>query len=46
MNANREQSLASLDRIARVLEERKAQLWINHDKLQSEGLRHAPAYYE
>ena len=46
MNVSREQSLASLDRIARVLEERKAQLWINHDKLQSEGLRHAPAYYE
>jgi glyoxylase-like metal-dependent hydrolase (beta-lactamase superfamily II) len=46
MNVNREQSLASLERIARVLEERKAQLWINHDKSQSDGLRYAPGYYE
>ena len=46
MNVNPEQSLASLERIARVLEERKAQLWINHDKSQSDGLRYAPGYYE
>src|SRR5438552_16710680 len=36
MNVNREQTLASLQRIAALLEERKAQLWINHDKAQSE----------
>jgi glyoxylase-like metal-dependent hydrolase (beta-lactamase superfamily II) len=46
MNVNRDQSLASLQRIADVLAERKAQLWINHDKPQSDGLRYAPAYYE
>jgi glyoxylase-like metal-dependent hydrolase (beta-lactamase superfamily II) len=46
MNNNREQTLASLERIARVLQERNAQLWINHDKPQSDGLRYAPAYYE
>jgi len=46
MNVNRDQSLASLDRLARILEERRAQLWINHDKAQSDGLRYAPAYYE
>jgi N-acyl homoserine lactone hydrolase len=46
MNVNREQTLASLARIATVLDERKAQLWINHDKPQSDRLRHAPAYYE
>jgi N-acyl homoserine lactone hydrolase len=46
MNVNRDQSLASLQRIAAVLEERKATLWINHDKPQSDGLRYAPAYYE
>jgi glyoxylase-like metal-dependent hydrolase (beta-lactamase superfamily II) len=46
MNFNRDQTLASLQRIAALLDERKAQLWINHDKPQSEGLRHAPAYYE
>jgi N-acyl homoserine lactone hydrolase len=46
MNVNRDQTLASMDRIAAVLTEQKAQLWINHDKVQSAQLRYAPAYYE
>src|SRR2546430_2688230 len=46
MNVSREQTLASLQRIQDVLDERRAQLWINHDKAQSDGLRYAPAYYE
>ena len=37
---------ASLQRIAALLDERKAQLWINHDKPQSATLRYAPAFYE
>jgi glyoxylase-like metal-dependent hydrolase (beta-lactamase superfamily II) len=46
MNANRDQTLASMERLAAVLRDRKAVLWINHDKPQSAELRHAPAYYE
>ena len=46
MNVNREQTLTSMQRIASVMETRKAQLWINHDKAQSAQLRYAPAYYE
>jgi glyoxylase-like metal-dependent hydrolase (beta-lactamase superfamily II) len=46
INASREQTLASLERIAGVLAERKATLWINHDKAQSATLRYAPASYE
>ena len=46
MNSNRDQTLASLKRIETLLEERKAQLWINHDKAQSATLRYAPAFYE
>jgi N-acyl homoserine lactone hydrolase len=46
MNTDRAQTLASLQRLQSVLDERHAQLWINHDKAQSEGLRGAPAYYE
>jgi N-acyl homoserine lactone hydrolase len=46
MNTNREQTLTSMQRIASVLETRRAQLWINHDKAQSAQLRYAPAYYE
>ena len=46
MNFNRDQTLTSLKRIAALLEERKAQLWINHDKAQSATLRYAPAFYD
>ena len=46
MNFNRDQTLASLARLATVLAEKKAQLRINHDKLQSATLRDAPANYE
>ncbi|HEU5192787.1 MAG TPA: hypothetical protein VFX14_24155 [Methylomirabilota bacterium] len=37
---------ASLTRVADLLEEKKAQLWINHDKPQSLSLKHSPEYYE
>ena len=46
MNFTRDQTLASLQKIAALLEERKAQLWINHDKPQSNGMRYARAFYE
>ena len=46
MNTSKDQTLASLERIARVLDEQKATLWINHDKPQSATLKYAPAYYE
>jgi glyoxylase-like metal-dependent hydrolase (beta-lactamase superfamily II) len=46
MNVDKEQTLASLQRIADLLEQHHAQLWINHDKIQSDQQRHAPAYYE
>ena len=37
--------LASMDKIARVLDEKYAQLCINHDKPSSDA-RHAPELYE
>ena len=46
MNVDRDQTLASMQRIADVLAQRKAQLWIGHDKAQSERLKYAPAYYD
>ena len=46
MNTDKGQTLASMDRIEKTLAEKKAQLWINHDKPQSERLRHAPQFYE
>jgi glyoxylase-like metal-dependent hydrolase (beta-lactamase superfamily II) len=46
MNTSKDQSLASLERIAKVLADQKATLWINHDKPQSASLKYSPAYYE
>ena len=46
MNTDRDQTLASMQRLATVLAEQRAQPWINHDKPQSSELRYAPAYYE
>jgi N-acyl homoserine lactone hydrolase len=46
LNVDKEQSLASMQRIADVLAEHHGQLWINHDKPQSDAQRRAPEYYE
>jgi glyoxylase-like metal-dependent hydrolase (beta-lactamase superfamily II) len=45
-NFNREQSARTMERIAAFLAENNAQLWINHDKAQSDALPHAPDYVE
>ena len=44
-NADRE-SLASMDKLARIADEKHAQIWINHDKPSSDSRRHAPEFYE
>ena len=46
MNVDKDKTLASMERIAALLAEHHAELWINHDKAQSERQRHAPQYYE
>lgn len=46
INTNAEQTLASLQRIADVMAQTGAQLWINHDKPQNATLKHAPEFYE
>jgi N-acyl homoserine lactone hydrolase len=45
-NFDREQSLASMQKIARVMSETHAELWINHDKAQSDAIPKAPAFIE
>jgi len=45
-NYDKTQSLASMEKIARVLNEKHAQLWINHDTPSSDARRHAPDFYE
>jgi pimeloyl-ACP methyl ester carboxylesterase len=46
MNTDKDASVASMRRVETLMAERKAQLWINHDKAQSESLPHAPAAIE
>jgi len=45
-NTDKEQTLASMQRIADLMAKDKAQLWINHDKAQRDSLKMAPDYYE
>ena len=46
MNFNKEQTAASMRRMADILAKEKAQLWINHDKAQRDSLKMAPDYYD
>ena len=46
INYNREQSAQSVEKAAALIEKNQAQLWINHDKAQSDALPKAPAYIE
>jgi glyoxylase-like metal-dependent hydrolase (beta-lactamase superfamily II) len=45
-NANKEQTVASMEKIADILQKGHAQLWINHDKAQRDTLKMAPDFYE
>jgi len=46
MNADRDETLASMQRLADLMARHAAQLWINHDKPQSDAQRRAPDFYE
>ena len=45
INTDKDKTLASMQRMADVLAKEKAQLWINHDKAQTDTLKHAPEFY-
>jgi N-acyl homoserine lactone hydrolase len=45
-NFSKEQTLASMQKIADHLAQDKAQLWINHDKAQRDTLKMSPEFYE
>ena len=45
-NVDREKSLASYQRIADLLKQHNAKLWINHDAPQRATLKLAPEYYD
>jgi glyoxylase-like metal-dependent hydrolase (beta-lactamase superfamily II) len=45
-NFNKEQSVQSMDKLARVVATEHAQLWINHDRAQSAGIPHSPQFVD
>jgi N-acyl homoserine lactone hydrolase len=45
-NSNNEQSSASMQRMADIMAKENAQLWINHDKVQRDGQKLSPDFYE
>ena len=45
-NFNKDQSLASIDRVTKLIAEHKAQLWIGHDKDITAKINRAPKFYE
>ncbi len=45
-NYDREQSLRSMEKVAGIMAATGAELWINHDKPQSDTIPRAPAYIE
>jgi glyoxylase-like metal-dependent hydrolase (beta-lactamase superfamily II) len=46
INFDNEQTIASMQRIADLLAQEHAQLWINHDKPQSDAQKKSPDFYE
>jgi N-acyl homoserine lactone hydrolase len=46
INFSKEQTLASMQKIADTMTKENAQFWINHDKPQRDGLKLSPAFYD
>jgi N-acyl homoserine lactone hydrolase len=46
INFNRDQTLASMQKISETLTKEKAQLWINHDKAQRDSQKMSPEFYD
>jgi N-acyl homoserine lactone hydrolase len=45
-NFDQDASRASMARIAQVMKDKNAQLWINHDKPSSDARQHEPKFYD
>jgi N-acyl homoserine lactone hydrolase len=45
-NFSKDETLASMQKIADTLAKEKAQLWINHDKAQRDSQKLSPGFYE
>jgi N-acyl homoserine lactone hydrolase len=46
INSSADQTKASMQRVAQILADKHAELWINHDESQSLSQKHSPAFYD
>jgi N-acyl homoserine lactone hydrolase len=46
MNFNKDETVASMQKISDTLAREKAQLWINHDRAQRDTLKMSPQFYD
>ena len=46
MNTSAEQTQASFKKIEDLMAQKKAELWINHDKPQSQAQKRSPQFYD
>jgi N-acyl homoserine lactone hydrolase len=46
MNTDKDQTLASMQRMADLMAQYHAELWINHDKVQTDKQKHSPQFYD
>jgi glyoxylase-like metal-dependent hydrolase (beta-lactamase superfamily II) len=46
INENKEQTAASIEKLAALIDREHAQLWINHDKAQRDTQKLSPAFYD
>jgi glyoxylase-like metal-dependent hydrolase (beta-lactamase superfamily II) len=46
MNVSKDQTVASMQKIADTMAKEKAQLWINHDKAQRDSQKLSPEFYD
>lgn len=46
MNVDKDKTVDSMKRLETLMAQHKAQLWINHDKPQSDAQKKAPDFYD
>jgi N-acyl homoserine lactone hydrolase len=46
LNTDKAASVASMERVRRMIATYKAKLFINHDKAETDALKLLPAYYD
>ena len=46
INFDKAKTAASMQRMAEIMAKEKAQLWINHDKVQRDSLKMSPGFYD